>query len=281
MSSRPVVSLLFAAAVSAVGPESALAAGKPPPLEARERMATAVQARPELDGADIIRRAHEAAGGDRFVRPGSLFLRGYNIIRTPGGGEDLWEDYAMWRVFGDEKLDAHQANGMVRIEAWTAGELQLLLTFDGESTFGADGRMEDQSANAMWSANFGFGAIRNALDEGWQQARRPDDFIDGQPAFLVALTDPSGGQTLFGIRQSDFAILYVGFDTPRGWHERRYSHFFSLPGSDWVQAGRVRLFYDGVKANEAVWTHYEIGEAYPRDLFQPAAPPVGPAWRNQ
>jgi hypothetical protein len=138
--------------------------------------------------------------------------------------------------------------------------------------------MEDQSANAMWSANFGFGAIRNALDEGWSQERKPDDLLDGQPAHLVELTDPSGGKTLFGFRQSDYAILYVGFDTPRGWHERRYSHFFSKAGSDWVQAGRVRLFYDGVKANEAIWTDYRVGEDYSRDWFQPSEPPAAPGW---
>lgn len=254
------------------------AAATPPPLANREAMPTATQARPALDGAEIIRRAHKAAGGELFVKPGSLFLSGYNIIRTPDGAERLWDQYAMWRVFGDEKSDAHQANGMVRIEAWTDNDLSLLLAFDGENTWNQEGPMEDQSANAMWSANFGFGAIRNALDEGWQQRRRPDDLIDGQPAHFVELTDPSGGKTLFGFRQDDFATLYVGFDTPRGWHERRYSEFFSKPGSDWVQAGRVRLFYNGIKANEAVWTDFRIGEGYAREQFQPASPPTSPSW---
>jgi hypothetical protein len=254
------------------------AAEPPPPLSGRVAMPAAVQAEAGLTGAEIIRRAHAAAGGEPFVRPGSLFLSGYNIIRDEDGGELLWDRYAMWRMFGDEKPDAHQANGMVRIEAWTGDELAMLVTFDGEFTWNENGRVEDQSANAMWSSNFGFGAIRNALDEGWSQARKPDDLIDGQPAFIVALTDPAGGQTLFGVRQSDYAIVYVGFDTPRGWHERRYSHFFSLPGSSWVQAGRVRLFYDGVKANEAIWTHYETGQPYPRDWFQPDGPPVLPSW---
>ncbi|MEM1411108.1 MAG: hypothetical protein AAGH19_02035 [Pseudomonadota bacterium] len=250
----------------------------PPPLPERSQLSTAVQTQPDLAGAEIIRRAHEAAGGDAFVRPGSLFLSGYNIIRSPDGQERLWDRYAMWRVFGDEKLDAHAANGMVRIEAWSDDALAMLVAFDGESTWNQDGRMADQSANAMWSANFGFGAIRNALDEGWTQSRRPDDLIDGQAAYFVELMDPSGGKTLFGIRQSDFAILYVGFDTPRGWHERRYSHFFAVPGSEWVQAGRVRLFYNGVKANEAVWTEVRLGEAYGRSLFQPAAAPASPSW---
>lgn len=138
--------------------------------------------------------------------------------------------------------------------------------------------MLDQSANAMWSANFGFGAIRHALDEGWSQTRGPDRLIDGAPAFMVTLRDPAGGETLFGIRQSDFAVVYVGFDTPRGWHERRYSHFFTKPGLDWVQPGRVRLFYNGVKANEAVWTDFEIGADMPDALFRIEAPPSSPSF---
>ena len=178
----------------------------------------------------------------------------------------------MWRVFTDEKGDAHAASGKLRIEAWRGDEPALLLAFDGRTSYDRNGPMLDQSANALWSSNFGFGAIRNALDEGWSQQRRPDDLVDGEPAYLVELTDPTGGKTLFGIRQSDHAIVYVGFDTPRGWHERRYSHFFSKPGSPWVQAGRVRLFYDGVKSNEAIWTDYRIGEAFDDSQFRIEAP---------
>jgi len=256
-------------------------AAAPPALENRAAMPTASQAQPALSGAAIIRRAHAAAGGETFTKPGSLFLSGYNIIRTPDGGEKLWDRYAMWRVFAEEKADAHQASGKVRIEAWTGADLALLLTFDGQHSWNQNGRMEDQGASTMWSANFGFGAIRNALDAGWSQERRPDDLVDGQPAFMVELTDPAGGTTLFGIRQRDAAILYVGFATPRGWHERRYSDFFSLPGSDWVQAGRVRLFYDGVKANEAIWTHFEVGGAYGDALFQVREAPQKPGWTAQ
>ncbi|MEM9233293.1 MAG: hypothetical protein AAGA69_03540, partial [Pseudomonadota bacterium] len=188
----------------------------PPDLDQRAEMPSAVQVEADLSGAEIIARAHDAAGGETFTRPGSLFLKGYNIIRTPDGGEVLWDRYAMWRVFGSEKNDAHQANGKVRIEAWTGEELALLISFDGKTTYTQDGPMADQTANAMWSNNFGFGAIRNALDEGWKQSRRGDRLIDGEPTFMVALTDPSGGETLFGIRQSDYAIKYVGFDTDRG-----------------------------------------------------------------
>ena len=236
------------------------------------------QSKPQLDGYTIIAQAHEAAGGETFVNPGTLFLSGYNVIYGQDGGSRTWDNYAMWRVFADEKADAHAANGKVRIEAWQGDKLAMLLSFDGEATYNQNGSMEDQSANAMWSNNFGFGAIRNALDEGWTQARRSDRTIDGKPAYMVQLTDPSGGQTLFGFDRSTLQILYVGFDTPRGWHERRYSDYFSKPDVSWQQAGRVRLYYDGVLANEAVWTDFEIGQPHDAETFVISEAPSDPSF---
>lgn len=243
-----------------------------------ELLFAAGQANPSLTGANIIAAAHQAAGGETFVQPGSLFLSGYNIIFAKHGGSKTWDRYAMWRVFADEKADAHAANGKVRIEAWEGSELAMLLSFDGEATYNQSGRMADQSANAMWSNNFGFGAIRNALDEGWTQARRSDRTIDGRPVYMVQLTDPSGGQTLFGFEQATMSILYVGFDTPRGWHERRYSDYFSKPGTSWQQAGRVRLYYNGVLANEAIWTDFEIGGDHSDEIFVVSEPPLNPTF---
>lgn len=255
-----------------------LAFAAPPELDERHEMPAAMQKNVNLSARDIIEAAYSFAGGDEFRRPGSLFLSGYNIIRSQDGQEILWDKYAMWREFSEDKPDAHKASGKVRIEAWRNDKLALFLTYDGENTYNASGKMPSNSANAMWSNNFGFGAIRHALDEGWVQNRLADDLIDGEPAFFVLLTDPSGGKTLFGFRQSDFAILSVGFDTAKGWHERRYSHFFRKPGQNWLQAGRVRLFYNGIKANEAIWTDYRIGASWPNALFSPPAPPQSPSW---
>lgn len=252
--------------------------GPPPPVEARAAMPAAVQANPELSAQAIIASAHEAAGGADWRDVKTLYLEGYNIIRRPDGSEILWDRYAMWREFSDEKTNAHMAEGKVRIEAWSADALAMLISFDGETTYNPDGPVPDDVAAAAWASNFGFGAIRNALDEGWTQTRLTDDLIDGAPAYMVELVDPSGGKTRFGIRQSDFATVYVGFSTPRGWHERRYSHFFAVPGSRWVQPGRVRLHYDGVKANEAVWTSVRIGDSIDPSVFVISGKPQVPTF---
>ncbi|MEY3008189.1 MAG: hypothetical protein RI942_2531 [Pseudomonadota bacterium] len=261
-----------------IGASSLARSDAPPAIEMRASMPTATQAHPEMSGAEIIANAFEFAGGHQFIRPGTLFLSGYNIIRPAGNSEYLWDHYAMWRQFADEKLDAHEASGKVRIEAWNERNLELFLAFNGSQTVDKNGLVEDESAANMWSNNFGFSAIRYALDEGWQQIRKPDDLIDGQPAYFVQLVDPNGSQTLFAFRQSDFAIVYVGFNTAKGWHERRYSHFFRKPGVNWIQPGRVRLFYNGIKANEAIWTDFTVSEPIDEALFSPKVSPRNPRW---
>ncbi len=271
--------LLLSSCASAPASQTAPAYdGPPPPVAARAQMPAAVQARPDLTARDILLAAHEAAGGEEWRDVRSVFLSGYNIIRRPDGTEVLWDRYAMWREYSDEKTDSHTAEGRVRIEAWSGDTLAMLVSFDGETTYTQDGPMDPEQARAMWASNFGFGAIRNGLDEGWSQVRLVDDLIDGAPAYIIELTDPSGGRTRFGIRQSDFATVYAGFETPRGWHERRYSHFFTKPGSRWVQPGRVRLHYNGVKANEAIWTDFEVGSEIDPSVFVILEKPGGQSW---
>ena len=231
----------------------------------------------DLAARDIVARAHRAAGGDTWVRPASLKMTGTAVMYRDGRPVP-YDRYIMLRVYPAAKTDAHRADGRVRIEGWRDGRPALLIAFDGGTTYGPDGPLPAGDANRRWSANFGFGAIRNALDDGWMQTRMPDDLIDGRPAFMVELTDPSGGRTLFGIARDDYAILYVGFDTPRGWHERRYSRFFRKDGVDWVQPGRVRLFYNGVKQNEVLWTDFEVNAALDDSLFTITAPPEKPVF---
>ena len=221
---------------------------------------------PERSAADILSAAYEVAGGQSWLRPKSLSMSGYGVFYRDGEATK-YDDYRMWRIYAGEKKDAHVADGKVRIEARKDGAQIFLITFDGEKTYDANGPIEDQSVNERWSSNFGFGAIRHALDEGWTQKRLPDDLIDGRPAYLIELTDPAGGMTRFAIDMETYHVLYVGFDTARGWHERRYSDFFSKPGVQWVQPGRVRLFYNGVKQNEIIWTDFEIDKNFDDALF--------------
>ena len=229
-----------------------------------------IPAAPETVAAQILEKAFAAAGGESWRRPSSLMLDGYAIMYRDGAAI-RYERYAMWRVYDWNKREAHAADGKVRIEGWKDGKTALLLMFDGEKTYDMNGPVADQSANASWASNFGFGAIRHALDEGWTAKRLPDDWMDGRAVHMIELKDPTGGVTRFGIDAKNYQVLYAGFDTPRGWHERRYSDFFAKKGVSWSQPARVRLYYDGVKQNEIVWTDFELNRPMPDELFRPSA----------
>ncbi len=237
---------------------SAAAATAPPAVEVPD----------SLSATAIIERAYEHAGGDAWVNPTSLLMEGYGLFWRGGEQFVRYEPYRMWRVYPESKSTAHAADGRVRIEAMKDDKLVFQIAFDGTHTYDQNGRLEDSADSERWSSNFGFGVIRHALDDGYSVSRLPDDYVDGAPAYTVRITDPGGGETLFGIRQRDFAIVSVGFATPRGWHTRVYSNFYRNQEGGWLQPGRVRLYYDGVKANEIHWARFTTGEEYPLTLFQ-------------
>lgn len=212
-------------------------------------------------------KAHAAAGGTTWSRPVSLTMDGYAVFYQDGAAAKT-EQHRMWRVYDAGKTDAHKVDGKVRIESIRDGKALINLSYDGEITYTPKGPKPKSETDKQWSSSFGFGVIRHALDDGYSLSRLPDDLIDGRPVFLVRVTDPAGGTTQFGIAQDDYAILKVGFNTPRGWHERIYSNFYSNPGEAWVQPGRVRLYYNGVKANEVIWTSYAINQNLPACLFK-------------
>ncbi|MEM7610932.1 MAG: hypothetical protein AAF270_04605 [Pseudomonadota bacterium] len=237
------------------------------PMAPEYPLATLKPAQPQLQAREIVQRAYAAAGGESWRRPTSLSMRGYAVFYREGVASEH-EQHNMWRVYDWDKRDAHQADGKVRIESKKGGVGIIDLAFDGRNTFTPAGRQPASKADEQWASSFGFGVIRHALDPGYHLSRLPDDLVDGSPAYVVNVTDPAGGITRFAIAQSNNAIVRVGFDTARGWHERVYSNFFSNPGVEWRQPGRVRLYYDGVKANEVIWTEFSLNDTLPDCLFQ-------------
>ena len=219
-----------------------------------------------LTAEAIVASAYDAAGGETWRRPRTLAMTGYGIFYD--GAEPVrHERHSMWRVYDAAKTNARSADGKVRIESVRDGVPVIDVAFDGETTSTARGPQPKSAADARWASNFGFGVIRHALEDGYTVNRLPDEPVDGRAAYTLRVTDPQGGDTLFAIRQSDFAIVKVAFDTERGWHERTYSDFFSKPDTSWQQPGRVRLTYDGVKANEVIWTDFEVNADLPDCLF--------------
>lgn len=258
--------LALAGACASAGPVPVSVASAPPPGPERP-LPTALPATPELSARTIVERATAAAGGETWRRPRTLLLEGYAVFYGPDGSALVNQRHLFWRVYPEAKPDAHRADGRVRIESWRDGQRVLFTAFDGARTYGPDGVLPPSAADRQWAENFGFGVIRFALDPGYTLTRRPDDLVDGHPVYRIEVAGPSGEKTLFGIGIGDHAIRSVGFATPRGFHERIYSHFWRLPGTDWVQPGRIRLTYDGVKQNELVWTRFTLNQPMDDRLF--------------
>lgn len=227
----------------------------------------------EPTARELIEAVVAAQGGEAWLRPGTLVLSGTATFYAPDGTtqRSQADDYRMWRVMDVDRAAAHSADGKVRIVAKSGERVLFEVGYDGVTTWTQDGIMPKEQADAYWANNFGFGIIRNALNEGFALERAPSRDIGGHSIDLVRITDPDGGVTMFGFDKESRFIRYLGFRTPRGWHERVYDEFIRLPESGWVQARNVTLFYDGVKANTVDWREVSVGEPIDPAVFTPPA----------
>jgi hypothetical protein len=218
--------------------------------------------------AEIIVAAHRAAGGALWLRPKTLHMVGQAVMYTDGdfGSRKVLDHYEMWREFPAWSGAAHAANGKVRIDAKSAGKVVFQIAFDGKNTYNQSGLQPAAKASAEWSEAFGFGIIRFALSEGFTQRRLADDLVDAKLCFVVLVSDAVASETTFWIDQTTHAIRKVGFDTPKGWHERVYSDFYSL-SNGWMQPGRVRLSYRGRLSNDIVWKQTTVNEPIAAEVF--------------
>lgn len=238
-------------------------ADKGPTINLKEKPCDKI---PELTATEIMQKAHEKAGGEFWRRPKSLTLKGHAIFYV--NGEPVKNEiHNMWRVFESEKADAHVANGKVRIESFRAGQPIFIVTYDGENTYDLRGKQEKSAADNRWASNFGYGVIRHALDDGYQLEIAEEDTVKNELVYTIKVIDQKGGETFFGIDKKEFKIVKVAFQTPRGWHERIYSKFFSKPEYNWLQSGKVELFYGGKIANEVIWEDFEVNERLANSLF--------------
>lgn len=231
-------------------------------------------ATPEPDGAAILARAAEAAGGEDWVNAKTLVLEGRAVFYGPAGSapRSVADDYRMWRVFDPARSAAHGAEGKVRIVARSGERLIFTVGYDGATTWNEKGVVPKAEADTFWASNFGFGIIRHAGKPGFRSERVPDGAVGPHALLMVRLTDPRGGVTLFGIDAKSHAIRTMGFMTPRGWHERHYDDFVRLARPRWLQARKVTLFYNGVKANEVYWEKVRVNEPVDAALFAPPRP---------
>lgn len=222
-----------------------------------------------LTGTDIVRRAHEAAGGQAWLRAGTNVMRGHAELCRDGRPEACVraDRYEMYRVYPVTLRDAHAGSGKFRLDARAGDRVLFQMAFDGQRSYDQDGPVDGPRAATDEGTGFGFSAIRFALEEGFRVDRLLDDQVEGRPSHTIRVTDPSGAMTLFAVDAIDFRILSAAWQSPRGWHERRYSDFYRVGSQGFLQPGRVRHYYEGVKTVDIRWTSAEIGIPIPDSTF--------------
>lgn len=224
----------------------------------------------KLTAPEIVERAMEAAGGANWVRPKTLQLSGHATFYEQGRADQVTylDRYQMWRVFPSENQSAHQANGKVRFDAFRGEKMYFQIAFDGQNSH-ADYSPEaaSQRESARWENSFGFGILRFSRDPNFTLQRMADDQVEGHPCYFVRVIDPKKSVTDFGIDRKDYAIRYVGFQTPRGFHHRLYSEFKWHKNPRFRQPTRVRLYYDGVKWTDITWEKFTVNAPVGDEVF--------------
>jgi hypothetical protein len=225
----------------------------------------------ELSARDIMARATVAAGGDAWRYATTIRLTG-NAWLYRAGQATRADDYRMYRVYPQRLDSAHTTTGKFRLDAAAAGTGLFKMSFDGRRMYDQDGPMDAGAAERLAASAFGFSAARFALAEGFGLERLADDQVEGHACHFVRVTDPAGGTTLFAVDASGYQIRLVAWDTPQGWHQRLYSDFYWVEDPGFLQPGRVRLYYDGVKTVDINWTSAEVNVPMPDELFVLGAP---------
>lgn len=220
----------------------------------------------DLTAKEIMQRAHKKAGGSFWQKPKSLTLKGHAVFYKDSL-ISKHEIHNMWRIFNNTKEDAHIANGKVRIESFKNKTPVFIVTFDGKNTYDLNGKQNESNGDIRWASSFGYGAIRHAFDDGYKLQLMTEDTIKNKIAYTIKVIDINKGETFFGIDKENFTIVKVAFQTPRGWHHREYSEFFSKDKYSWLQSGRVELFYNDILSNEVYWDDFEVNEILSDNLF--------------
>jgi len=224
----------------------------------------------ELTARQIVERVHAAAGGEAWLKAGTNVMRGdATLCRDGDPARCVHADrYVMYRVYPTGlQQGAHAGSGKFRLDAHAGDRVLFQVAFDGVRSYDQNGPIPPERARSDEASAFGFSAIRFALEPGFLAERVTDDQVEGHPCYFVRVVDPTGTRTLFGIDQATFAVRSAGWQTPKGFHQRLYSDFYVVGDTAFVQPGRVRHFYDGIKSVDIRWTSAEIGGPIPDEVF--------------
>jgi hypothetical protein len=226
----------------------------------------------KLTALEVLKKATEVAGGETWHNPKTLLLKG-DADFTPYGLADEksaihFDKYLMYRIFPPYNDEAHKANGKVRFDAAYKDSTFFLLNFDGKKqTLNLSERAKPYAKQFNLSNNFGFSIIRFADKPEFQTTLLADDYVDGNPCYMIKIIDPKKNMTVFGIDKKDFYIRQVAFSTEVGFHHRIYSDFKKAKNVSFLQPTRLRIYFEGLKWVDIHWREFYVNQPIDDKVF--------------
>jgi len=113
----------------------------------------------DLTAAEIVQRAHAAAGGEVWLRAGSNIMRGNATLCRDGKPEACItaNRYEMYRVYPTELAKAHAGSGKFRLDAYVGERVLFKTAYDGEQSYDQNGVVPGPRAQTDEGTGFGWG----------------------------------------------------------------------------------------------------------------------------
>ncbi len=225
-----------------------------------------------LTAKQIIEKTIASNGGDHWKHPKTLILDGNARMYAQNEPDLVLNTYRMHRVFPDTNARARQANGKVAILAKSKDIVFFDLRFDGTtSDIYLSDRAKQLQDHFKWSNNFGFGIIRFAIDQNLEYSLTDVYHFGEIPCYYIKIKDASGQETIFGIEKEKFQILYMGFDTPLGFHLREYGNFNRDEMVPFVMPQSLKIYYDDFLWFEVQWETFKVNLSIEDKVFERSA----------
>jgi zinc protease len=234
----------------------------------------AVSEEDQARALEILRRAHQALGGQAFLEQRTQISRGSGTMRTPGVPQPTpILSLVTYNVFPMKKRSELQFPTGTMVQAFdgATGWVGTIMQASEGVTGGADVRplTQDITAQVKQQQLYGFDVLREAGKPGYTARPLADAEVNGKPAQVVELADAEGHATQFFVDAETNLITKVAFTTNGRTTEAVYSDYREVSGVE--VPFQTHVSQDGQPLLEITLSEAQVNAPVDEELFKKPA----------